>query len=102
VKREVVFRPSVLSDLKDLHDFIEIDSPVAAARYVEQIEEFCMSLSEFSERGTTRNDLGPGMRTIGFRRRIMIAFVVGESFVEIARILYGGRDLGQAMDEDFL
>jgi toxin ParE1/3/4 len=88
-----------LADLKDIYDYIERDSPVNAARYVEQIEAFCMNLSDFPERGARRDDLRPGMRVLGFRRRVNIAFVVFEDRVEIARILYGGRDLGKAFEE---
>ena len=98
--REVVFRPAARADLKNLYAYIEQDSPANAARYVEQIEAYCMKLADFPERGTRRDDLRPGIRIIGFRRRVDIAFTVSHDRVEIARILYGGRDLGQAFDED--
>jgi toxin ParE1/3/4 len=67
---------------------------------VELIEAYCMKLADFPERGTRRDDLRPGIRIIGFRRRVDIAFTVLDDSVEIARILYGGRDLGQAWNED--
>ena len=99
VKREVVLRPVAVSDLKNLYDFIERESPVSAARYVERIEEYCRKLADFPERGTRRDDLRPGLRVVGFRRRVHIAFVVSPERVEIARILYGGRDLVVAFEE---
>lgn len=40
----------------------------------------------------------PGMRTIGFERRITIAFAVGETSVTILRIFYGGRDWQAELD----
>jgi toxin ParE1/3/4 len=100
VKREVIFRPSALADLKDIFDYIEQQSPLNAARYVEKIEAFCMKLEYFSERGIRRDDLRPGIRILGFKNRISVAFVVSEEVVEIVRILYGGRDLQSALGVD--
>jgi toxin ParE1/3/4 len=39
-----------------------------------------------------RDDLLPGLRTIGFERRITIAFVVTADTVLIEGIFYGGQD----------
>jgi toxin ParE1/3/4 len=100
VKRELVFRPAAKADLKDIHDYIHDYSPAAAARFVEQIEAFCMKLTDFPEVGTRRDDWRAGIRTIGFRRRVAVAFEVHEDTVEIARILYGGRDVGRALKEE--
>jgi toxin ParE1/3/4 len=102
VKRELVFRPEASADLKGLYDYIEQNSPANAARYVERIEAYCMGLLDYPERGTRRDDLRPGIRIVGFQRRIGIAFAVFDDRVEIARILYCGRDLGSLQDEDFL
>ena len=44
-------------------------------------------------RGTEHSDLRPGLRTIGFRRRVTIAFRVKGDSVAILRILYGGRSV---------
>lgn len=100
MKREVILRPSALADLKDIFDYIELHSPANAARYVEKIEAFCMKLEHFPERGTRRDDLRPGVRILGFRHRISIAFVVLDDRVEIVRVLYGGRDLAKALEPD--
>jgi toxin ParE1/3/4 len=83
-----------------LYDYIEQDSPANAARYVERIEAYCKDLLEFPERGTRRDDLRPGIRIVGFRRNASIAFAVFDDRVEIARILYGGREVGHALEED--
>lgn len=45
-----------------------------------------------SERGTRRDDIRPGLRTIGFERRVVIAFHVSARRVEILRFFYGGRN----------
>lgn len=48
-------------------------------------------LAEYPERGTKRDDLMSGLRTIGFERRVTIAFRVMKKRVEIVSIAYGGR-----------
>ena len=95
--REVVLRPAALADLKGLHDYIAKDSPANAARYV---EAYCMALADFPERGTLRDDIMTGLRIVGFRRRVNIGFVVLPNQVEIVGVLYGGRDLAQAFEQD--
>ena len=58
-----------------------------------------MRLKAFPERGTRRDHIGPGLRVIGFGRRVAIAFHVGAERATIDRILYGRRDLGTASPE---
>ncbi|MDZ4366104.1 MAG: type II toxin-antitoxin system RelE/ParE family toxin [Afipia sp.] len=50
----------------------------------------------FPERGTRRDDLSPGLRIVGFERRVTIAFVVEEDEVIVLNILYGGRELPES------
>ncbi|MGB5087418.1 MAG: type II toxin-antitoxin system RelE/ParE family toxin [Methylocystis silviterrae] len=57
-------------------------------------------LETFPERGTRRDDLRPGLRTIGFRRRVTIAFAVETDAVTIIGIFYGGQDLEAALQID--
>jgi toxin ParE1/3/4 len=57
---------------------------------------YCLGFATFPERGTRRDDLRPGLRTIGFGRRVTIAFHVSDDRVTIDRILYAGRDLARA------
>jgi len=56
-----------------------------------------MRLTPFPKRGTRRDDLGPGLRAVGFERRATIVFRVEKDAVDIVRILYGGRDLEMAL-----
>lgn len=99
MKRRVVFRPPAKTDLRDIYDYIARDSRANAARFVDEIERYCLRLADFLERGVRRGDLRRGIRTISIRRRILIAYVLNEDRVEIARILYGGRDLSRALQE---
>ncbi|MGH6754736.1 MAG: hypothetical protein ACREDP_21480 [Bradyrhizobium sp.] len=47
-----------------------------------------------------RDDLFPGLRTIGFERRVTIAFVVTADMVLIEGIFYGGQDFEASFRDD--
>ena len=49
-------------------------------------------VADFPLIGLAKDDPRPGLRTVGFRRRAVIAFAVHESAVEIHGVYYGGRD----------
>jgi toxin ParE1/3/4 len=92
IRREVVFAPEARDDLLALYDWIAgAADPDTALAYVERLETFCLGLDLASERGQFREDVRPGLRIVGFERRVAIAFVVGER-VTILRLFYGGRD----------
>ncbi len=44
------------------------------------------------KRGTRRDDIRAGLRTMGFERRATIVFQVMKTEVIIIRIFYGGQD----------
>jgi toxin ParE1/3/4 len=98
VVHEVVFAPEARDDILQLYDYITRRSnSERAIRFIERIVDYCESFSTFPERGARRDYLRPGLRTIGYRRRVTIAFHVAEKRVVIDRILYAGRDLATAL-----
>lgn len=89
----VVFRREALEQLEELYDFIsDAGSPDTAAGFTEAIVFFCEGLADFPFRGNARDDLRPGLRTIGYRKRVVIAYAVIDETVAIVGIFYGGRD----------
>ncbi len=66
-------------------------STTVAASYVARITSFIAGLKSFPERGTVRDEIRPGLRLIGFERRVTVAFLVDGDDVVILRILYAGR-----------
>ena len=89
----VVFRREAIEHLEELYDFIaDASSPDNAADFTESIVSFCEGLADFPHRGTARDDLRPGLRTIGYRKRVLIAYAVIDETVAIVGIFYGGRD----------
>ncbi len=94
MSHSVEFSADAKTDIEGLYDFIaKRADPTTALGYVDRLESWCQVLSSFPNRGTCRNDIRPGLRVIGFERRVAVAFVVGNDTVVILRLLYGGRDL---------
>ncbi|KQT46507.1 addiction module toxin RelE [Methylobacterium sp. Leaf456] len=92
-RRTVGYAPAAAADLEWIYDTIAEASDLSiASRYEERIRSFCDNLAHAAERGTLRDDLRPGLRVVGYARRITVAFVVGEERVTILRLFYGGRN----------
>jgi toxin ParE1/3/4 len=101
VRPTIIFTPEAQDDLLDLYDYIaDHGSSARALRYLERIEKTCLSLSTLPVRGTCRNDLRPGLRVMGFERRVLIAFRVSDDSVAILRVLYGGRSVELAFPQE--
>ena len=92
-KYEVSFRPRAEADLFALYHRIAAEAGYeVAGRYIDRIEVACMALESFPKRGRRRDDIRPGLRTVGFERRATIVFQELEAEVVIIRIFHGGQD----------
>ena len=97
----VVWRPLARADLLALYDWIAGHAdPDTAFAYSSKIEAHAAKLATYPERGTPRDDLVPGLRTMPYRRKVVIAYRVLEDEVEILRLVHSGKDLGGAFDGD--
>ena len=63
-----------------------------ALAYALRLEAYCTGFEFAGERGQRRDDLRPGLRIIGFERRVTVAFVVSENAVTILRLHFGGQN----------
>ncbi len=91
--RDVILSPEAEADLVTLHDWIAGAAGAGVAlEYLNRVEAFITGLELASERGTLRSDIRPGLRVIGFERRLAIAFTVEAERVIILRIFSGGRN----------
>ena len=89
----VVWRPLARNDLLSLYDWIaERATGDVALAYTSRIEAHAAKLASFPNRGTPRNDLVQGMRTVHYRRRTVIAYRVRDDSVEILRLVRAGQD----------
>lgn len=96
----VSLRPDAFADLQSIEAYIAREgSPDVAKRFVQAIVEHCFALDRFPHRGTRRDDLRPGARTIAFRRSVTILYAVDEREVAVLGVFYGGRDLEALMAE---
>lgn len=101
MKRRVVFSPEARADLITLYDYIaDQSSPTTAMGYIERIESYCLGFDRGGQRRSKHDDLRPGLRVVGFERRVTIAFHVDRHTVTIDRILYAGRDVERALRKD--
>jgi toxin ParE1/3/4 len=90
----VVFSRTAQADLDELYTWLESRAgKQIAAAYTGRIKNSCLALASFPERGTKRDDIRPGVRTVGFERRATIAFAISGETVSILGIAYGGRKL---------
>lgn len=97
---EVVFAPEAEADLLKLYDDLAGPAGLEVAyNYTERLQAYCLSFATFPERGTRRDDLRPGLRIIGFRRRVTIAFHITGNTVVIDRLFYGGQDFEPLLGE---
>lgn len=92
----VVWRQTATDDLYRLYDWIaDRADPDTAFDYTSAIEAHAASLATHPNRGTPRDDIAPGVRTLNFRGRTVVAYRVGEA-VEVLRIFHAGQELGLA------
>jgi plasmid stabilization system protein ParE len=96
----VVYAPEAEAQLVALYFHIAAAaSPEIAANYTDAIVKLCESLTTFPMRGARRDDIRPGLRVFGFRRRVSIAFEITDQMVTILGIFYGGQKFEAAFDE---
>ena len=50
-------------------------------------------------RGRARDDLRPGLRTLSFRGRVLIAYAVGLESVTILAVFYAGQDFESLLSD---
>ena len=101
----VVFAETASQQLKAIRDYIaSVADSGTAQRYVDAIVDHCLGLDTFPHRGVQRDDLRPGLRTISYRKRVVIAFVVddGAGQVTVTGVFYGGQDIDTAFGSDNL
>ncbi len=99
MRHRVRFAPEARDDLLALYDYLADAAGAARAMaYLARIERACLGLADFPLRGAPRPDVRPHLRVMGFERRGLIAYAVGDGDVTILRVLHGGRDARGALE----
>jgi plasmid stabilization system protein ParE len=97
----VIFSPRAEAQLVKLHrDIGERSSPKIGERYTAAIVKYCLAFSTFPHRGTLNDDIRPGIRIIGYRKRATIAFEVTGDTVNVLGVYYGGQDYEADLRDD--
>ena len=79
-------------DLKEIAKYIARDKPIAAANWVDKIEEKCKLIATTPQFGEVRPELGSEIRssTVG---RYVIFFRPIKNGIEVLRVIAGDRDI---------
>lgn len=97
----VIFAPEADAQLVSIYRYIAGQaSPAIAERFTAAIVDYCEAFATFPHRGAKRDDLRPGLRIVGFRRRVTIAFTAEQDTVTIIGVFYGGQDYEAAFQPD--
>lgn len=92
-RAELSFHPQAEADLAALFRWIEAEAGADVAdRYLARIEAKCATLTAYPNRGSPRDDLGVGVRTQSFERRLVIAYRVTGDQVVILAVANGARE----------
>jgi toxin ParE1/3/4 len=83
-----------IEDLIALHQWVSVEADIPTADgYLTRIEKRVAALGDFPHRGSPRDDLVVGLRTLTFERRLIIAYNVDGKAVTILRVINAFRDL---------
>ncbi|RUX20996.1 type II toxin-antitoxin system RelE/ParE family toxin [Mesorhizobium sp. M2A.F.Ca.ET.042.01.1.1] len=100
MKYQVRFHAAAERDIAELLNQLAPKAGVETAlRFVGRLIDYCLDFATFPERGMRHDEIAPGLRTVGWRRRATIAFEIVDDKVIILRILYAGRTLELADEE---
>lgn len=99
--RRLVLTRQAKAQINGLYEYIAREASLEIAdRYIEALLDRLASLTDFPNRGTPREDLRPGLRTVPFRRRLTIAYAVKPKEVRIIGIARAGQDLHELLRDD--
>ncbi|GGE25195.1 hypothetical protein GCM10011390_50840 [Aureimonas endophytica] len=89
----VLFHPAARTELEQIYTHVAARAGADTAfAFVSGIREFCDRLALFPKRGTERSGIMRGLRIIGYRRNVSVAFVVVGKSVIVLGIFLKGRD----------
>lgn len=96
----VTFDRDAAADLVAIRDYIaDVRDRAFADAFVDRIIAYCEGLAETPFRGALRDHISPGLRIVGWRKTVTVAFEVSEEArtVAILGVFYRGRDVLSAL-----
>jgi toxin ParE1/3/4 len=98
----VVFDRDARADLETIRDHIaNARGAEFADAFIDRVITYCESFRTIPHRGTKREAIRPGLRTVTWRRTITIAFTVSDASSQVAILgaFYRGRDVLHALKQ---
>ncbi|MBI4699353.1 MAG: type II toxin-antitoxin system RelE/ParE family toxin [Nitrospirae bacterium] len=92
-KYRIKYLPSAQRDLVEITEYIKIDSPVSASKFLDRFDRSVVKLVNFPLMGQIPKD----NRLMGMKYRVLVIdnylvfYVVKDTIVEVRRILHGKR-----------
>jgi toxin ParE1/3/4 len=88
----ILKRPEAQNDLDEIWWFIAQDSPDNADKFLDRIQDSCLTLADFPKMGVSRNEIKNSLRsqTIG---NYLIFYFPLEDGIDIIRVIHGSRDM---------
>ena len=87
------------TDLAEILDYLEERDPQAAERLATAIDDRRSLLSQLPLMGRTREEVGPGLRSVVIEQYVLF-YRVTATAVEVLRTLHGDRDIDTIMKTD--
>ena len=82
-----------LADLEEIWAYIARDSEFQADRWIRKIEERIQHLALHNGTGHPRSELAPGLRSSNLKDHVVFYRPIGETGIEVVRILHSSRDI---------
>ena len=97
----IIYHPKAQAELDKIYaDIVPEAGYRVAADFVDGILDFIDALATFPERGTIRESRISGLRIIGYRRSVSIAFSIKGENVPILGVFARGREINDDILED--
>ncbi|NZD48534.1 type II toxin-antitoxin system RelE/ParE family toxin [Rhizobium leguminosarum] len=97
----IIYHPKAEAELDKLYADIAVEAGTGiAGDFVHAVITFIEALETFPERGTVREGRIPGLRIIGYRRSVSVAFSVSGNNVIILGVFARGRDITDELLEE--
>jgi len=84
--------PLAQTDLEAIGDYIALDSPANALKFIQTLREQCKKIAQSPMAYVARPELGDGLRSCAHGRHVIFFIPTGD-FVRIERILHGALDI---------
>lgn len=84
--------PLAETDLEAIGDYIAVDSPGNALRFIQELRDQCRKITKAPMAYVARPELGDGLRSCAHGRYVVF-FRLGDAIVRIERILHSALDI---------